>query len=210
MSGVATMARKAERASMAAKMLRAVRKAEADGTEALHSRVRRGEVEHPGSLDPGTGQTILKFHDGPIARLIKDKKIGPEELRAAEDIRIAVAAQTSALWIKPLSMERVDKAATGNEPARILDAVARYKVFANVWTIRAKRGDPSLAALTMAVVDDWPFWLIEQDLRLRHGMAPKAVAAALRDYAARAGWATGAASRNWLVSEGAIFRLRKI
>src|ERR1700757_4135608 len=58
-----------------ARIKRALRKAErraGDGTEI-----------------GGTGATILKFRGAPLARLADKKRIGSEELRAAEDIAIA-------------------------------------------------------------------------------------------------------------------------
>jgi hypothetical protein len=66
-----------------ARMKRALRKAErraGDGTEI-----------------GGTGATILKFRGAPLARLVDKKRIGTEELRAADDIAIAFHAQAGAL-----------------------------------------------------------------------------------------------------------------
>jgi hypothetical protein len=131
-------------------------------------------------------------------------------LQAVEDIRLAYGSMSAGLWLKPISLERVDRSSTSVEHARICEAVARYKVWANVWTIRAKRGDPSLAIILGAIWDEWSFSALDEDNRLRSGTSAKAVAAGLRDYAARAGWAPGRASRNWLVSEGSIFRLKPI
>lgn len=160
--------------------------------------------------DPGTGFTILKRMDTPITRLLNSGKIGPEELRSAEDISTAFHAQAGALFLKPQSMDRRDPSYGSGEPERIIDAVERYRKWAGLWSGRALRGDPTLEIVIAAIIDERGFREIEADLRLRNGRAGDATAAGLRDYAARAGWAQGEASRSWLVTEGAIFRLRRI
>jgi hypothetical protein len=49
----------------------------------------------------GTGATILKFLPAPLARLVDKKRIGTEEVRAADDIAIAFHAQAGALTTIP-------------------------------------------------------------------------------------------------------------
>jgi hypothetical protein len=66
-----------------ARLKRALRKAER----------RAGD----GTQIGGTGATILKFRGAPLARLVDKKRIGTEELRAADDITIAFHAQAGAL-----------------------------------------------------------------------------------------------------------------
>jgi hypothetical protein len=178
------------------------------------SRVRRSVTKTErqtgaGEEIGGTGFTILKRRDRPITRLLENGQIGPEELQASEDITTAFHAQAGALFLKPLSMERRDPTHGACEPTKTIDAVARYHKWAKIWAIRTTHGDPTLEIVIAAVIDERGFREIEQDLRLRNGAASRAVAAGLRDYAARAGWAHGQASRKWLVTEGAVFRLRK-
>lgn len=176
-------------------MLREVRKAErvtGDGTEIS-----------------GTGFTVLKRADSPITRMLGNGAISGPELRSSEDICTAFRAISGALFLKPLSMERVSSSKSSHEPAGVIDAVSRYQHWANIWSIRAVRGDPTLEIVIAAVWDERPLRTIEQDLNIRNGSAAKAAAAGLRDYAARAGWAQGDAGQKWLVSEGAVFRLRK-
>jgi hypothetical protein len=47
----------------------------------------------------GTGATILKFLPAPLARLVDKKRIGTEEVRAADEIGIAFHAQAGALLV---------------------------------------------------------------------------------------------------------------
>jgi len=82
----------------------------------------------------GTDATILKFLPAPLARLADKKRIGTEEIRAADDIAIAFHAQAGALMIKPPSLEKRDATYSGREPVWIIDAVARYKRWARHWS----------------------------------------------------------------------------
>lgn len=188
--------------------------AEREATRA-RSRVRKaidGVERQSGNGDEisGTGFTILKRADTPITRLLTGGKIGPEELRAAEDITTAFHAQAGALFLKPQSLDRRDPSHGSSEPTRIIDAVTRYARWAGMWSVRASRGDPTLEIVVSAVIDERGFREIEADLGLRNGRAGAAAAAGLRDYAARAGWAQGEAARAWLVGEGSVFRLRRV
>jgi hypothetical protein len=179
-------------------------------TEQMMRHVRKAErTSGDGSEISGTGFTILKRSDSPISRLLNSGAIGSAELQASEDICLAFHAISGALFLKPLSMERRDRSNSIHEPARVIDATSRYQAWARLWSDRSKRGDPTLEIVISAVWDERGFRTIEQDLNIRNGAAAKATAAGLRDYAARAGWAQGAASKRWLVSEGAVFRLRR-
>lgn len=181
---------------LAGQMLREARKAE--------------RILGDGSEISGTGFTIIKRADSPITRMLSAGTIGGPELRSSEDICTAFRAISGALFLKPLSMERVSASKSSHEPAGVIDAVSRYQHWANIWSIRACRGDPTLEIVIAAVWDERPLRVIEQDLNIRNGSASRAAAAGLRDYAARAGWATGEASAKWLVSAGSVFRLRKL
>jgi hypothetical protein len=198
------------------KMMRRARKAEQAAEVAVHERIRKGDIVRavdnkgtPAPIDPGSGLAILKRSDSPISRLLNSGAIGSAELQASEDICLAFQAISGALFLKPLSMERRDRSNSIHEPARVIDATSRYQAWARLWSDRSKRGDPTLEIVISAVWDERGFRTIEQDLNIRNGAAAKATAAGLRDYAARAGWAQGAASKRWLVSEGAVFRLRR-
>ena len=162
-----------------------------------------------GSEIGGTGATILKFLAAPLVRLIRKKRIGTEEVRAADDIAIAFHAQAGALTIKPPSLEKRDATYQGREPVWIIDAVSRYKRWARHWSARARHGDRTLEIVIAAVVDERAFHAIEADTGVRHGMAARVVVAALRDYAARAGWTDRRTGEAWIAAAEAIFAHRR-
>jgi hypothetical protein len=167
------------------RMKRALRKAQR----------RSGEGRELG----GTGATILKFLPAPLARLADRKRIGTEEIRAADDIAIAFHAQAGALMIKPPSLEKRDPTYQDHEPLWIIDAVVRYKKWAGHWTRRARSsGDRTLEIVVAAVIDERAFHAIEADIGIRHGVAARVVIAALRDYAARAGWTDSRTAEAWI------------
>jgi hypothetical protein len=156
----------------------------------------------------GTGATVLRFRAAPLVRLIERRRIGTEEIRAADDIATAFHAQAGALMVKSPSFEKLDAAHDDREPVRIIDAVSRYKPWARHWSQRARHGDRTLEIVVAAVVDERAFHSIEADVGIRHGMAARTVIAALRDYAARAGWADRNTGEAWIKEAEAIFALR--
>ena len=157
----------------------------------------------------GTGATILRFLAAPLVRLIEKKRIGTEEVRAADDMALAFHAQAGALMIKSPSLEKRDATYHGREPVWIIDAVSRYKRWARHWSQRARHGDRTLEIVIAAVVDEQAFHIIEADVGIRHGMAARVVIAALRDYAARAGWTDRGTGEAWVKEAEAIFVLRQ-
>jgi hypothetical protein len=174
-----------------ARMKRALRQAErrtGDGTEI-----------------GGTGATILKFLPAPLAHLADKKRIGTEELRAADDIAIAFHAQAGALMLKAPSLEKRDATYAGREPAYIIDAVTRYKRWAQHWSARARRRHRVLEIVIAAVIDERAFHAIERDVGIRHGAAARVVITALRDYAARAGWTDRTTGVAWIAAAEAAF-----
>lgn len=184
-------------------MSRAMAKKVQTVERAMKRLVRQTELD---SKTGGTGQTILRMTAKPLARLIEQKKIGPEELQAAGDISTAFMSMAGGLLIKPLGMERVDRGQSGHEPAAIVDAQRRYRNWADHWSMKAKRGDPTLEIAIAAVIDERPFHVIEADIGLRHGTAKKTLIRALRDYAARAGWVKGRLADLWRAEAGSTFK----
>jgi hypothetical protein len=162
-----------------------------------------------GSEIGGTGATILKFLAAPLARLADKKRIGTEELRAADDIAIAFHAQAGALMIKPPSLEKRDATYSGREPAYVIDAVSRYKRWARHWSARARRRHRTLEIVVAAVIDERAFHAIERDVGIRHGAAARVVITALRDYAARAGWTDRTTGAAWIAAAEAAFPARR-
>jgi hypothetical protein len=157
----------------------------------------------------GTGATILRFRAAPLARLIEKQRIGTEEVRAADDITTAFHAQAGAVMIKSPSLEKRDATCHGREPVWVIDAVSRYKRWARHWSQRAQHGDRTLEILVAAVIDERAFYSIEADVGIRHGMAARVVIAALRDYAARAGWTDRNTGEAWIMQAEGMFALRQ-
>lgn len=157
----------------------------------------------------GTGATILRLRAAPLVRLIEKQRIGTEEVRAADDVAIAFHAQAWAVMMKSPSLEKRDASYQGHEPVRVIDAVSRYKRWARHWSARAQNGDPTLEIVVAAVIDERAFHSIEADVGIRHGMAARAVIAALRDYAARAGWTDRNTGEAWIREAETIFVLRR-
>jgi hypothetical protein len=157
----------------------------------------------------GTGATILRLRPAPLVRLIEKQRIGTEEIRAADDITTAFHAQAGAVMIKSPSLEKRDATYHGREPVWVIDAVSRYKRWVRHWSQRAPHGDPTLEIVVAAVIDERAFHSIEADVGIRHGMAARVVIAALRDYAARAGWTDRNIGEAWIKEAEAIFVLRQ-
>jgi hypothetical protein len=157
----------------------------------------------------GTGATILRLRPPPLVRLIEKQRIGTEEIRAADDITTAFHAQAAEVMIKSPSLEKRDATYHGREPVWVIDAVSRYKRWTRHWSQRAHHGDPTLEIVVAAVIDERAFYAIEADVGIRHGVAARVVIAALRDYAARAGWTDRSIGELWIKEAGAIFVLRQ-
>jgi hypothetical protein len=182
-------------------------------SEATVSKMKRLVREHErktgeGEEIGGTGFTVIKLKASPIVRLIDRGRIGGEEMRAAEEIATVFTAISGGLMFKPLTMERQDKGASPPDPAWLVDAQSRYRLFASHWSTRAKRGDPTLAILIAALIDERPFRHIEQDFNIRNGRAENVVVGALRDYAARSEWCDHKVAAAWLEAASSMFRLR--
>lgn len=182
------------RASRVAAATRAENKIRREIATVLKAATRiSGDGEEVG----GTALTILKRRQPPVATLIEKGLIGGEEVRAADDISRAVFAIAGALRFKPLSLEKVDKSHSPNHHVGTIDAIARYQSWANYWSKRSKRGDKTLEVVWATVIDERPFSVIEDDLRMRHGRAALSVIIGLRDYAERAGWVDRRLADQW-------------
>jgi hypothetical protein len=191
LAGPESRARRGADAHDFARMKRAIRKAER----------RAGD----GSELGGTGATILKFLPAPLARLADKQRIGSEEIRAADDIAIAFHAQAGALMLRPPSLEKRDATYHGHDSAWVVDAVSRYKRWAQHWSARARAGDRTLDIVVATVIDERAFHVVEADVGIRHGIAARVVIAALRDYAARAGWTDRRTADAWIEAAAMAF-----
>jgi hypothetical protein len=156
----------------------------------------------------GTGATILKFEESPVARLINSKNIGNEETQAADDIKTAFHSIAGGLMIKPQELERKDKSHSEYESTRLIAAQNRYQEWARYWSKRKARGCKLLEIVIASVIDERAFHYIDGDLGMRHGKAKKALICGLRDYAARAGWADSKLSPQWIATAESVFVLR--
>lgn len=154
-----------------------------------------------------SGATILKLARTPVTRLIETKKIGPVELQAAVDIETAFFALSGALMFRPMNLEKIDRGRHSNWSVKTIDAVERYQNWANHWSKRAGYGDPTLKIAVAAIIDQRPFYQIEEDIGIRHGLAAKVTARVLRDYAARAGWADPHTAARWKTEAGGVFKV---
>ena len=149
---------------------------------------------------------MLKMRARPVARLVEERKIGPEELQAAMDLTTAFHALTGMLWIKPQSFQKIDRAKESPFwPLRVAECVSDYTRFAQHWSARAKLGDRTLEIVIAAVIDERAFSAIDADVGVRHGKAIQATIAGLRDYAARAGIMTGKVADDWIEQAAMVF-----
>lgn len=194
----------------AARLMRAVRKAEVSAADKVHAAIRSGRVEREKDappVDPGTGQTILKLSGSPIARLIDDGALGPEEIQAAVEIEKAITAIASRLMVRGMSLERVDRSMGPDASAgRQIKAVENYTRWANHWSDRAKAyADPMLEIIIAVVVDQRAIRTVASDVGRHHSKVKDAVILGLRDYAARAGMVSGTIAQRWMDAAGALF-----
>lgn len=70
-------------------------------------------------------------------------------------------------------------------------------------------GDRTLEIVIAAVIDERAFHAIEADVGIRHGVAARVVIAALRDYAARAGWTDRRIGDAWIEAAAGAFAPRR-
>lgn len=189
----------------------AASKAEADRLRPINKAVRKAvRRDGAGEQIGGTGFTVLKLSASPVARLLDRGRIGGEEFEAAQEITRVFESITGALMIRPQEMERRDKGYGVPDPPGLVDAKARYKRFADHWSARAKRGDPTLEILIAAVIDMRAFHTIEADKNIKHGKAETVTIRGLRDYAARARWVAGRTADVWINDASLSFRLRNL
>jgi hypothetical protein len=181
------------------KRIREINKALEKGARANIREMNQGRPanDHHGRPTESTRLLAFKLRSGPVAMLLNERRIGGEEFTAAQEFEKAFMAVTAGLGFKPLSMERVDGGPMPDWPEDVTRAVRRYTEFVKHWSQRrTTHNDQTLTVLVMAVIDHRPFSVIEADVGMRHGKAATVVVRALRDYAARAGWA-GHETRKW-------------
>lgn len=186
--------RKSEKLDMAGRVLREVRKAE--------------RMAGDGSQVGGTGFTILKLRQKPMAALVDDDKVGAEEIQAAEEIAQAFFTLSFRLACRGNSYEKIDGGHNSEVPwpAKVAKAVDNYQKFAKIWTMRSNDyGDPMLAIVIAAVVDEVSFRTLARDHGYRLAKIERALIAGLRDYAARAGFVSPFQAERWMRQAATVF-----
>lgn len=162
-----------------------------------------------GSEISGTGYTVLKMREKPLAYLINAGKIAMEEINAADEISAAFRALSIGLGAKGgLNIDRVDSGGirSGHMPAGVMRAVRQYQTWANHWSRRAKTlCDPMLEVVVAAVIDERSFRQIAADVGRRHATIEQGVIAGLQDYAARAGLYGGRQAADIMVRAESVF-----
>jgi hypothetical protein len=156
-----------------------------------------------------TGYTRIKFCCKPIARMVDNHEIGPEEHWAAKDIDLAWQAISGALTYKSPYSEKIDRGGYVEYfPVRIIDAVTRYKAFAKHWAKLRAWGDRTFEIVIAVVVDERPFDNIEVELNLYRGKAKMVAIAGLRDYAARSKMVPPQLAQQWMTAAAKQFHVK--
>ena len=186
--------------SLPSRMLRTVRKVEAEA--------RSGNVH-----DPGTGQTILKLarHQPPIATLVNGNRIGATELQAADEIALAVKSVHSGGILRAVDLQKIDRGRQNDSPwpAHVAVAVRNYQDWQRHWTREhALTGNPMLACIWSAVIDERPISVIAQEIGYGRHLTTRGIIAGLRHYAAHAKLVTGTQAASWLGQAQHVFDRR--
>lgn len=199
----------ATRRKQVRKMLRAAADADAHNNREM-ARVAAANAtaeEKVEIRDRGTGLTRLKLAASPIGLLIEQKKIGPEERNAADEIARAIHLIAGRLGVKGgLNIDRVDCSPRGDAPGAPLKAVVRYQAWATHWSRRkALFCDPMLEIIVAVVIDERSIRATARDVERSHVAVERGVIAGLRDYAARANLVTGSMALRWIQEAEAVF-----
>jgi hypothetical protein len=171
-------------------MLREVRKVEAAGREATAG-------------DPGTGQTVIKMqrHQPPLRTLLDARKIGPDELAAADQIAQAASAVAMGGILRAAGLQRVDYGRQDEQdwPAQLAITVRNYQDWQRYWTAEwARTRNPMLEVVWSAVVDERPIVAIANDIGHGRTRTTRAIITGIRHYAAWANMVTGTQRQVWL------------
>jgi len=182
--------------SLPSRMLREVRKVEATAREAIGG-------------DPGTGFTIIRMarHQPPLRTLLDARKIGPDELRAADQIALAVTAVATGGILRAAQLERGIRGRNDRPwPIETVLAVRNYQQWANFWSAEWKRSrSPMLEIIWSAVIDERPISVIAQDIGHGRARTARAIICGLRHYAAHAKLITGDQARIWSAQAQHVF-----
>jgi hypothetical protein len=181
------------------RMQREVRKVEADAREATGG-------------DPGTGQTIIRMqrHQPPLRTLLDARKIGPDELAAAEQIAQAAFSVATGGILRAVQLERIHGRQDERDwPHTLAIAVRNYQDWQRYWTAEwARTRNPMLEVVWSAVVDERPISVIAEEIGYGRKRTQRAIIAGLRHYAAWANMITGIQREAWIAAAQQVFDRR--
>lgn len=159
-------------------------------------------------LDVGTGFTVIKLRQPPLAGLVDRGLIGPDEIQAAHEIEQAWRAIDGRYRLKAVALDRIDGSRHSDMPwpATLAKTVHAYQSWAAYWSARRKvHGDPMLAVVTAVVIEELPIRDIALRVGRRHSVVEQGLACGLRHYAAWSGFVSGHVARQWLDAAEAVF-----
>jgi hypothetical protein len=180
------------------RMQREIRKVEAAAREATGG-------------DPGTGQTILRMQrerdQPPLRTLLEARKIGPDELAAAEQIAQAAFSVATGGILRAVQLERIHGRPDERDwPHTLAVAVRNYQDWQRHWTAEwARTRNPMLEVVWSAVVDEQPIAGIAADIGYGHRCTTRAIICGIRHYAAFANMVTGIQRQTWLDAAQHVF-----
>lgn len=183
--------------SLPSRMLREVRKVEAEAREATGG-------------DGGTGFTVLRMHryQPPLRTLVDAHKIGATELQAAEQITQAVFAISVKGRLAAAMLEHISHGRQGDNPwpAKVALAVRNYQTWQNHWSAEWKRTrNPMLDVIWSAVIDERPISVIAQEINRGRARTERGIIWGLRHYAAWANMVTGTQAARWALEAQHVF-----
>lgn len=136
-------------------------------------------------VDPATPETRARLMEGTVARLVRNKRIGGEELMAAQEIERVYFEITKSLFAKTGQYgERLDPA-TGTDLDWSPSMMAAHRRYL-AWTKAVKPGVPNLVFSILA--DGMTAREIDRARQWRSNTAATVFVEALHDYAQMAGW----------------------
>jgi hypothetical protein len=134
-------------------------------------------------IDPATPETRGKLKEGTMARLIASRRIGGEEVMAAQEIERVWCALCCRLFAKAGHYgERLDPSADRDWSPGMLAAHVRYLAWAN-----SLKGQ-TLSIVIDILIDNRAARDIDRERRWKSGTTLDLLIATLGDYAAKAGW----------------------
>lgn len=164
-----------------------------------------------GQLIGANGYTALKHDEPIIGRLIRNERIGSEELMAIEEIEAVHNYLCSGLFLRGYELrERLDRSHP-TTPTWFIDAYERYKPWANEWSKRRiSHNDKTLEVVFDILFSSRSGKEIDGEHCWQHGTAIRVFVNGVRDYAAAAGWVNRDTGRAWQAVARSVFPMRRM